>query len=104
RALEKRNREILRRLQGDTALRARNENTPASIVEQVEQIANQQGSSLAKPTGTHMNSYKVAGEELSGQLGKLRTLIDVDLKSLEKALDEAGAPWTPGRLPEWKEK
>jgi len=29
--------------------------------------------------------------------------MDVDLKQLEKALDAAGAPWTPGRLPEWKE-
>jgi hypothetical protein len=29
--------------------------------------------------------------------------MEVDLKKLEKALDVAGAPWTPGRLPEWKE-
>jgi photosystem II stability/assembly factor-like uncharacterized protein len=104
RALEKRNREILRRLRGDIVLRGRNENTPASIFEQVEGISSEQGFALAKPTGTHLNSYKVAGSELTEELGKLRTLIDVDLKDLEKALDAAGAPWTPGRLPEWKEK
>src|SRR5262249_44687704 len=104
RTLEKRNREILRNLRGDVALRARNENTPISIVERVEGIASQQGFSLAKPTGSHLNSYKIASEELSEEVTKLRTLIDVDLKALEKALDAAGAPWTPGRLPEWKEK
>ena len=44
------------------------------------------------------------GEEFGQELGKLRTLVEGDLKTLEKALDLAGAPWTPGRLPEWKEK
>jgi len=35
-------------------------------------------------------------------LEKLRTLVEVDLVNLEKALDAAGAPHTPGRIPEWK--
>jgi photosystem II stability/assembly factor-like uncharacterized protein len=104
RGLEKRNRDILRTLRGDVALRARNENTPLSIVERVDGIAGDQGFSLAMPTGTHLESYTIAGEELSAELAKLRALIDVDLKSLEKALDASGAPWTPGRLPEWNEK
>jgi hypothetical protein len=29
---------------------------------------------------------------------------EVGLSGLEKVLDEAEAPATPGRLPEWKEK
>ena len=33
---------------------------------------------------------------------KLRKLVTVDLKQLEEALDKAGAPATPGRLPDWK--
>jgi hypothetical protein len=104
RSLEKRNCDILRHLRGDVALRSRNENTPASVVERVEGIAGEQGFSLAKPTGTHLASYRIAGEELSEDLAKLRTLTDVDLKALEKELDASGAPWTPGRLPEWKVK
>jgi hypothetical protein len=104
RALEKRNREILRNLRGDVVLRGRNENTPISIVERVEGITSDQGLSLAKATGTHLHSYKIASAELTEELGKLRTLTDVDLKKLEKALDASGAPWTPGRLPEWHEK
>jgi hypothetical protein len=104
RALEQANRDILRSLRGDTALRARNENTPISIAERVETIVESERMSLAKPTTTARESYRIAGEELTVELAKLRKLVDVDLRELEKALDLAGAPWTPGRLPEWKEK
>jgi hypothetical protein len=37
-------------------------------------------------------------------LAKLRTLVEGDLVKLEKALEAAGAPWTPGRVPEWTDK
>ena len=37
-------------------------------------------------------------------LVQLRQLIDVDLARLEKQLESAGAPWTPGRIPEWKDQ
>jgi hypothetical protein len=104
RALEKRNHEILRALRGDTALRARNENTPLSIAERVESIVDAQRLSLARPTTTSQQAYAIAGEEFAHELTKLRKLIDVDLKDLEKSLDLVGAPWTPGRLPEWKDK
>jgi hypothetical protein len=35
---------------------------------------------------------------------QLRTLINTDLRRLQEALHEAGAPWTPGLLPDWKER
>jgi hypothetical protein len=31
-------------------------------------------------------------------------LVDVDLAKLERDMEAAGAPWTPGRVPEWAEK
>ena len=31
-------------------------------------------------------------------------LIEVDLARLEKQMEVAGAPWTPGRIPEWKDQ
>jgi hypothetical protein len=104
RSLQKRNRAILRAMRGDTALRARNENTPPSISERVAYIVDSQRFSLAKPTKTQQESYQIASEEFAQELTKLRALIDVDLKNVEKALDAAGAPWTPGRLLDWKEK
>jgi hypothetical protein len=104
RDLEKRNRAILRALRGDAVLRARNESTPVSIVERVRYIVDAQRFSLARPTQTEKASYEIASREFARELARLRMLMDVDLKRLEKALDAAGAPYTPGRLPEWKEK
>jgi len=34
--------------------------------------------------------------------GALRTLMEKDLKELEARLEAAGAPWTPGRIPDWE--
>ena len=44
----------------------------------------------------------VASEELAEQLPKLRKLVEEDLKALEKSMEAAGSPWTPGRIPDWK--
>jgi hypothetical protein len=104
RLLEQRNRDILRALRGDVALRSLNENTPVSIVERVQRIVDDQRQSLARPTRTQQDGYAIASQEFTQELAKLRTLVEVDLKDLERNLDLSGAPWTPGRLPEWKEK
>jgi photosystem II stability/assembly factor-like uncharacterized protein len=99
RDLEKKNRDILRALRGDVVLRGRNENTPVSVLDRIRYIAGSSRMSLGPPTKTQQESYRIANEELSSELAKLRKLIDGDLKELEKALEEAGAPVTPGRLP-----
>jgi len=51
-----------------------------------------------------VEDYNVAAAEFGEQLGKLRTLVEVDLAKLEKDMEAAGAPWTSGRVPEWSEK
>ena len=103
-ALEKRTNEILRALSGDTAARQRNMNTPPSIGERVGYVVGAQRMSTARPTQTQMNQYTVAAQEFEGVLGQLRQLVEGDLTRLEKQLETAGAPWTPGRIPEWKEQ
>jgi hypothetical protein len=59
---------------------------------------------ITRPTQTHLDAYAIAADEFSQQLAKLRTLIQVDLAKLEKDMEAAGAPWTPGRVPEWQEE
>jgi hypothetical protein len=49
-----------------------------------------------------MEQYQIASDELAAEVPKLRRLIETDIKALEKHLDAAGAPYTPGRLPDWK--
>ncbi|HEU5236256.1 MAG TPA: hypothetical protein VFU37_03895, partial [Pyrinomonadaceae bacterium] len=103
-ALEKRKNEILRSLRGDQALRQRNMNLPASISERVGDIVGGQRLAIQKPTQTHVDQYAAAAAEFEGTLSTLRQLIEVDLQKLEKQMEAAGAPWTPGRIPEWKDQ
>jgi hypothetical protein len=102
-AIEEANHKLLRILVGDEALQARNEPIPASIQNRVSTIMDEESSSSSRPTNTHMQSFKIASEELSQQLVILHKLIEVDLVGLEKDMEAAGAPWTPGRIPTWEE-
>lgn len=102
--LDKRTNEILRALRGDVVLRSRNENTAPSISERVSAIVGAQRMSTARPTPTQMTQYTVAAQDFEQVLAQLRTLVEVDLSKLEKEMEAAGAPWTPGRIPQWKEQ
>ena len=74
------------------------------VAERVGVVVGATRFAIAKPTGTQREAYRVASADLAREVAKLRTLIDVDAKELAKALDAAGAPWTPGRLPAWTDK
>jgi len=103
-ALDKRTNEILRALQGDQALRQRNMNLPPSITELVGDIVGSQRMSTARPTQTQIDQYAAAAQDFETTLNQLRQLIEGDLAKLEKQMEAAGAPWTPGRIPEWKDQ
>jgi hypothetical protein len=103
-SIDQRNREILRAVRGDAEMQKRNEPTPTSINGRVDAILEGERFSLTKPTQTHVEDYTVAAADFAGQLDKLHVLVEVDLAKLEKDMEAAGAPWTPGRVPEWREK
>jgi photosystem II stability/assembly factor-like uncharacterized protein len=102
--IQDRNRAILRVLRGDADLAKRSEQVPTSISERVDGIMEGERFSLARPTQTHLDAYSIAASEFSDQLARLHILVEIDLAKLEKDMEAAGAPWTPGRLPEWNEK
>ena len=101
--LDQRNNDLLRALRGDVVIAARNENVRASINDRVSDIMEGQRFAIAKPTGTQVKHFQIAAEEFSDVLGKMHQL-DSELNTLEKQLEDAGAPWTPGRVPEWGER
>jgi hypothetical protein len=101
-ALDKRTNEILRALSGDNAARQRNINTPPSINDRIGYVVGAQRMSISRPTATQLAQYNAAATDFEATLNQLRQLIEVDLARLEKQLEAAGAPWTPGRIPEWK--
>ncbi len=55
-------------------------------------------------TGNILKNQKVAldvlSEEIPEILRKLTDIKNIQLKAIEKELNELGAPWTPGRIPE----
>jgi hypothetical protein len=89
-------------LSGDATARRRNINTPPSINDRVGYVVGAQRMSISRPTQTQINQYTAAAQDFEAVLAQLRQLIEVDLARLEKQLEAAGAPWTPGRIPEWR--
>ena len=90
--------DLNRKINGDY-LRASYEGAaPMSIKGRIDLITGALWSTTAGPTGTFKRAYMEAGEKVDGVLEEL-TEIDAEVKSFEKALDEAGAPYTPGRMP-----
>lgn len=93
--------ELLIGLRGDRVLASRYEATPMSTTDKIEAIVSAQWSATVAPTGTSRKAYADAADAFETQLAALRTLLDGDLRALEAAMEKAGAPWTPGRLPTW---
>ncbi len=93
---------IIRALTGDKSLIDRNINVPPSIVDRVQNIIGDEWQSTSAPTKTDEDDYNNAGELFSPVLLKLKSLINVDLKNLDKEMESKGAPWTPGRVPDWQ--
>jgi len=101
RALDARLADLQVALSGDRVMAEHNEPTPPSIVDRVQGIVSSQWSTTQAPTRTMLDSYAAAGGEFAGVLATLHTLVEVDLKHLQDAVEKAGAPWTPGRVPNW---
>lgn len=97
--LQRQVREIERAMRGDGTASQRVEPAPPTIVSRVFDLSG--GPPLALPTGTRQESYRIAAEEFTSILAKVRSLVQREMPRLEKALDEAGIPHTPGRLPEF---
>ncbi|HUL44416.1 MAG TPA: glycosyl hydrolase [Bacteroidota bacterium] len=101
RTIEATDNEILRKLRGDNSLRSRNEASSIAISERVSNIVEDERFSTSRPTQTHRDAYTIASGEFSSLLKQLNTLVVSDVATLQKDMEAAGAPWTPGRIPEW---
>jgi hypothetical protein len=90
-----------RKLNGDQ-LRTRYEGAaPSSVKDRVELITGALWSTTAAPTTTFIKSYDAAAEKFDELKSSLQN-IDVSIKQVEDTLERFNAPYTPGRLPDWK--
>ena len=91
---------------GQSPKASREENWPAppSINGRVGALVYSHWGSTSRVSETQMQMYDILAEEFPPILAQLKNISEVGLKGLEAELDAIGAPWTPGRIPEWKEE
>ena len=85
------------RLQGDPAPGRLNQPRVPSIMGRIGQVAGGHWGTRQEPTGTQRASLATAREGFEEVVGALRSLLRDDLAVLERDMEAAGAPWTPGR-------
>jgi photosystem II stability/assembly factor-like uncharacterized protein len=99
RVLQRRLSAILVELQGDRRLGARSVPTPAAISERANNVSGELNRTLGRPTTTHEQQFQIASELFVVQRSALKALVETDVPAIEKELERAGAPYTPGRVP-----
>lgn len=96
---------ILYTLNGPTPKASREEIPPhqESISVRLRAIISAQWRSTSAVTGTQKQNYDILMKEFPPVLERLKQLNSVDIKNLQDKMEAAGAPWTPGRVPELKQ-
>lgn len=93
-------RKVNKNLNGDQ-LRGRYEGAvPTSVKQRVELITGALWSTTAAPTTTFKKSYDAAASKFDGILDDLKS-VEQKIKDVESELERYGAPYTPGRFPDW---
>jgi photosystem II stability/assembly factor-like uncharacterized protein len=94
-------RSISIRLNGDEEIAAHSESTPPSLSDRIDRVVQGSWVSTSAPTASHQHGYEIVSTALSGVITDLKGALDT-LHALGDQAEAAGAPWTPGRVPEWK--
>ncbi len=103
-SLRLRARDIRIQLQGDPTLGAHSEPAQPGIAGRIGEIVYPLMGTTQPPTGTQREQYDVAATLFERTLTDLRVLAEQDMPAMERRLEAAGSPWTPGRVPDWKRR
>jgi photosystem II stability/assembly factor-like uncharacterized protein len=101
RELELRLNAVNRAMNGDASLSRREFETAPSISSRLFYAIGSLWNTTAAPTQTQISSYEIAAKEFTPVYNELKA-IAAEVKKVEDMLEKSGAPYTPGRLPEWK--
>jgi photosystem II stability/assembly factor-like uncharacterized protein len=102
-AFENRLKDILVLLNGDRTISRRSEPTTPGISRRVSSVLWGTREITSDPTQTQRDNLALAARLFGPLLEDLRSLVEGDIGKLEQQLEAAGAPYTPGRMPVWKE-
>ena len=86
-------------LTGDAVRRRLREPSTPSILDRAAGVVSGHWDTRGGPTATQRNELEVALGAYESLAPRLRRLIETELPEIERALEQAGAPWTPGRRP-----
>jgi len=94
---------LYRKLTGDEVLSKRNEPVYPDISARVSEIIYGLWQTSSDPTSAYKQNYQIAADEFKPILENLKRLMEVDMKQIESEMERLKAPWTPSRVPDWKE-
>jgi sulfite reductase alpha subunit-like flavoprotein len=97
-AIDKRLNAVNTILNGDRTLSRREFETLPSLNGRINNITSGLWATTAAPTQTQYKSYELAARQFAPLLNELRS-IGAEVRKLEEKLEKAGAPYTPGRVP-----
>jgi hypothetical protein len=99
--VEKRLADVNRKLNGDASVARREFETSPAINGRIGYVIGSLWNTTAAPTQTQLNNYQIAAKQFTPVYNELKAIAE-EVKRLESILEKNGAPYTPGRLPEWK--
>jgi photosystem II stability/assembly factor-like uncharacterized protein len=102
--LEKKLKDLEVKFYGDRTIRRADKDAVPGISSRIRSIAYEQSRSTSAPTQTQRDAYEIVADEFGPVLEELKALVSEDVEKIETKLEGLGAPYTPGRLPEWKKK
>ena len=100
-ALDKRLNAVNVPLNGDAARARREFETSPSVNGRLGSIMFQVWNSTSGIPGDYTTSYNIAEKQFAPIYAEIKS-IGEEVKKIEATMEKSGAPYTPGRLPEWK--
>ena len=101
-ALEQQHRILQQKINGDAVASRLDIDQLPSISSRLFNVIYESYSTTSDPTTTMKEQLQLAGEDFGIALAELNDLLTIQIKALEQKLEAAGAPYTPGRIPDWK--
>jgi photosystem II stability/assembly factor-like uncharacterized protein len=95
---------IMWEFNGQKAKASPEENLPAipSISDRLQKLIYFQEETTQSTTQNMKNSYNRIVEKFNPVYKRIKIILEKDIKTIEKEVEQYGAPYTPGRLPDWK--
>ena len=102
RALEGDLQKLQRLMFGDSTKARLDMDTQPGIARRISSAIYEQWNSTSAPTRTQLDAYHIVEEEFAPVYEELQKILSVAVKNIENKLNDIGAPFTPGRLPDWR--